>query len=123
MRVRIVDVLRVWAVLAFAALFFIAMCAIAFADDRFVEAVHINADVNAAYAAKRDSCLDDAKAKIERLRTAGFDVLLMIVHKHGAPDTHAIVHLRLNGATYYLNNTTNVLATEWSELYDVVSIE
>lgn len=92
------------------------------ANDRLVQAGHINRDVNASFAGKPDSCLADAQAKIDQLRAAGFDVSLMIVHKHGSPDTHAIVHLRLNDVTYYLNNTNNTLATEWSSLYDVVQV-
>ena len=83
---------------------------------------HINADVNTRYAKVPDSCLPAAQAKVTALKANGIDANLMIVHRHGSPDNHAIVHVRFNDTTYYLENNIGTLATRWNSLYDVVSI-
>lgn len=83
---------------------------------------HINRDINAAFASKRDSCLDAARAKVESLRARGYEVSILVVGRRGFPDTHALVHLRLDGETYYLDNRTNTLATVWPELFFILRV-
>lgn len=86
-------------------------------------AIQINSAINASFAKLPDSCLPNARAKVSALRAAGFAATILIVHQHGAPVNHAIVHLRFDGATYYLNNTSNILATEWNSLYDILVVQ
>lgn len=83
---------------------------------------HINRDVNAAFASTPDSCLAAARRKVTELRARGYQVKILVVARRGSPDTHALVHLRLDGETYYLDNRTNTLATEWFPLYSIVNV-
>jgi hypothetical protein len=95
----------------------------AFAETDLSAVGHVNQRINREYARVPDSCLPNAREKVKELRALGVEASIIVVHKHGAPDNHAIVHIRLDGTTYYLNNNLDTLAKSWNTLYDIVRIE
>jgi hypothetical protein len=84
---------------------------------------HLNRDVNQTFASKPDSCLANARAKVASLRALGVDASVLIVARRGLAETHAMVHLRVDGETYYLDNRTNTIATAWPALLFIVKVE